>query len=171
MIKLPYKKIPNEQLCTVLLWVLAIVYFYFISIHSAKPAEVSTNESKELAKKTFAVVQKTVEAVSKDKGAEVSYILIFVFVRKLAHLINFFILSFLYSMTAYRTGNDLIKVFTAAMVCGLFGSIIDEGHQFFVPGRSSEIKDVIIDFLGVCIGCITFLSVFLLLNKRMLRKE
>ena len=38
---------------------------------------------------------------------------------------------------------------TAAAAC-------DEWHQYFVPGRSAEVRDICIDFLGVLTGCTVF---------------
>ena len=47
-------------------------------------------------------------------------------------------------------------------VFGTFYAITDEIHQTFIPGRSGEIRDVIIDSFGILTGlliCIVFLKV------------
>lgn len=78
-------------------------------------------------------------------------------VRKLAHFTIFFILGFLLTMlsqTDKRAG--LCKCAARALLCGLFGAAFDECHQYFVPGRSAEVRDICIDFLGVLTGCTVF---------------
>ena len=39
-------------------------------------------------------------------------------------------------------------------VCGTFYAITDEIHQYFVPGRFCDWKDVCIDSAGVALGCL-----------------
>lgn len=78
-------------------------------------------------------------------------------VRKLAHFTIFLILGFLLTMLSQmdkRAG--LRKCAARALLCGLFGAAFDEWHQYFVPGRSAEVRDVCIDFLGVLTGCTVF---------------
>ena len=50
------------------------------------------------------------------------------------------------------------------IICVLYASI-DEFHQLFVPGRSGQVTDVLIDLIGVVLG---LLLVFLI---RCFRKE
>ena len=157
MTKLPTEKTYREQCYAVLLWVMTILYFYFISLCSAKPAELSTNESRAIVEGTLDIVRKTVTIVSDRQPTIVSYTSIVNLVRKSSHILNFCIFGFLCSMTVFHTNSfNLQKVFKLSILCGLLGAIIDEGHQFFVPGRCSELQDVLIDFAGVYIGCITF---------------
>lgn len=78
-------------------------------------------------------------------------------VRKLAHFTIFFILGFLLTMLSQTDKRvSLRKCAARALLCGLFGAAFDEWHQCFVPGRSAEVRDVCIDFLGVLTGCTVF---------------
>ncbi len=43
-----------------------------------------------------------------------------------------------------------------AIILGILYGISDEFHQSFVPGRSSEISDVVADSVGIIIGTILF---------------
>ena len=156
MVRMSDDKIKKEKLCIVLLWILAILYFYFISIHSSLSAEASAKASRVIAKKAFSVVESVTETVQMGDKKDVSYTSVLVFIRKSAHMINFYILGFLYSMIALKTNSQKeLNVFAASIICGLLGAIIDESHQIFVPGRGADIKDVYIDFIGVFWGCIT----------------
>jgi len=50
------------------------------------------------------------------------------------------------------------------LIC-VFYSISDEFHQAFVPGRGSQIKDVLIDGAGAIVGSSLYL-VLIKINKK-----
>lgn len=81
--------------------------------------------------------------------------------RKAAHIIAYFILGLLiysiiktYQLTTKRT-------IVLSIVLALFYAIFDEIHQLFVPGRSGEIRDVLIDTAAASVG----VSAYYLCNK------
>lgn len=72
--------------------------------------------------------------------------------RKAAHIVAYFILGILiysiietYKLTGKRT---IVLSITFALLYAIF----DEIHQLFVPGRSGEIRDVLIDTVAASIG-------------------
>ena len=78
-------------------------------------------------------------------------------VRKLAHFMEYLILGIL-------VYNCFLKCNLSIFLCLLY-AISDEVHQIFVPGRSFQIRDVLIDLCGAIFGII-FLYLF---NKKRLR--
>lgn len=79
-------------------------------------------------------------------------------IRKSAHFTEYFILGILvYNLI--RSYNK--KTYISLIICILY-AVSDEIHQMFVPGRSCQMLDVMIDSLGA------LLSIFLMLicNKR-----
>ena len=75
-------------------------------------------------------------------------------VRKAAHAFNYFVLGCL----AYRTfwlfdGRKRWRRFVlfAALFCVAFAAL-DELHQLYVPGRSGELRDVLIDSISALAG-------------------
>lgn len=56
------------------------------------------------------------------------------------------------------------KVIDSLIFC-LICAILDETHQYYVPGRSCEIKDVLIDTIGASIGI--FIAQFIIKNKQL----
>ena len=93
-------------------------------------------------------------------------------VRKVAHFGIFGILGFL---TYFTTGSlkwipkRVVKPLVISVpFCVLF-AIADEYHQSFVPGRSCQIKDMIIDSCGVICG--TLAGIILILISRMIFKQ
>ena len=89
-------------------------------------------------------------------------------VRKGAHFSIYFImgmLSFL-SVISYRQINLKYRYLISAGIC-LAYSVSDEIHQYFVAGRSCEIRDVLIDFSG---SVLAIIFITLLLKLKIFRK-
>lgn len=62
------------------------------------------------------------------------------FVRKFAHFSLFFTLE----LILYLLFKNIQKSFVVTIIY----AILDEIHQYFVPGRSCELRDMIIDITG-----------------------
>lgn len=61
--------------------------------------------------------------------------------RKLAHFTEFFVLG---SVAFY-----VLRRYSWALLLGIGSAIADEVHQMFVPGRTPQVMDVMIDSAGV----------------------
>ena len=72
---------------------------------------------------------------------------------KLFHLIAFGILGFLAMGTrlASQHGHTTRQVWQVVFAVMLYG-ILDEFHQYFVPGRSADVYDVLADAIGGLLG-------------------
>lgn len=75
---------------------------------------------------------------------------------KLFHLVFFGILGFLAmgTLQASRHGYPTGHVWQVVLVVMLYG-ILDEFHQYFVPGRSADVYDVLADATGGLLGAWT----------------
>ncbi len=82
------------------------------------------------------------------------------FVRKMAHFWLYFVLGLLTLnvIIQYQIENDLKKRIILAFLFCFFYAITDEIHQIFVPGRSAEISDVLIDSFGSSFGIFCFVK-------------
>ncbi len=87
-------------------------------------------------------------------------------IRKNAHAFEFMILAILVAavLSSFNlTGkNALVYIM---FIC-LFSAVMDEFHQIFVPGRTSSVIDVLIDFVGSLIGIAIFTCIDKLLKSR-----
>lgn len=88
-------------------------------------------------------------------------------VRKAAHTIEYFLLAIL-SFTAvsitHKKQAPLFAFFIALLV-----AVSDEIHQYFVPGRACQVKDMLIDSAGAVAGillCIAVAALYRQLKKR-----
>lgn len=109
------------------------LWLWFIYARSAKPAEVSHLESEgvlELLLHLFPFL--TLRAV-----------------RKLAHFAEYFLLGGLLYLDWSLLGRPSLLLSAGA---GLAAAAGDEFLQTFVPGRSGELGDVLLDLSGVIVG-------------------
>lgn len=70
--------------------------------------------------------------------------------RKCAHFAIFFALGF--SVTAALNCQRRLPRIPLVIVFGGGLAIADEVRQYFVPGRATELRDMLIDFSGVLVG-------------------
>ena len=86
--------------------------------------------------------------------------------RKSAHFSIYMILgvlSFL-AVISYEKLFFALRLTTSGGICLLYAAS-DEIHQLFVPGRSGEVRDVMIDFSGAVLGIALSMLVFLLIYR------
>lgn len=69
-----------------------------------------------------------------------------------AHAMEYLILAVLLWMAVART--SWLRERTAVIVLGIacLYAVSDEVHQFFVPGRVTDVRDLLVDALGVAVG-------------------
>lgn len=108
-------------------------------------------------------MSKAVVAFLSSIGIHVPELLI----RKAAHFLEYFALGLLLAIDIRCiTKNWWARVF-APLFCGLLIPVFDETIQLFTPGRSGEVRDVLIDFSGVVCGlALMTLLLFLVVDRR-----
>lgn len=67
-------------------------------------------------------------------------------IRKSAHFLNFAVFG------VWVTLADRQRASWRLLVLGFLAAAFDEAHQIFVPGRSAELRDVLIDLTGFTVG-------------------
>lgn len=86
--------------------------------------------------------------------------------RKAAHIFMYFVLGILVFNVVRDYWSSAKRVIVASTVFVMAYAITDELHQLFVPGRSGEIRDVLIDTAAGFVGVILFYCVS---KRRLLR--
>ncbi|MBE6750790.1 MAG: hypothetical protein E7560_06475 [Ruminococcaceae bacterium] len=128
--------------------VLLLCWMTLIFCLSAQPADVSSGTSGRIIKVVVSVVYPEFNDFSAEEQAE--FIEPFQFItRKCAHFSLYFILG-IFAFLTFVTYNKLaliIRSYFSIFICLLY-AFSDEIHQYFIPGRSCEIRDVLIDFAG-----------------------
>lgn len=116
--------------------ILVILWMIFIFVMSSFDATSSSNQSNFIVDIITSIIN------IKDIG------LLSLIIRKLAHFIEYFILGIL--VINFITRYDK-KIIIAILLCIIYATS-DEIHQIFVPGRSCQIIDIMIDSLGSIMG-------------------
>jgi VanZ family protein len=75
------------------------------------------------------------------------------FIRKIAHISEYFILTFFFYIGFYKNFIKISKtnILLLSLFLSISYSITDEIHQTYVPNRVGSYKDVIIDSIGAII--------------------
>ena len=125
---------------------------------------LSNEEAVKSSKKSDGLIIKSVQlftgkSLSDQEKEKVLKYLVFP-VRKCAHLSLYLILGILVIslLREYMVINTKL-VLLSLLICFLY-ACSDEIHQLFVPGRSGEARDVLIDTLGACLGVSFYYLVF-----------
>ena len=142
--------------------VLLVLWMGFIFSMSCENAEESSNTSGQTIKVVLSTVpefEKQPEEVKVNIIEELQFI-----VRKSAHFIGYMILGILASGLILYYGNINKKYLLAFLICVIY-AISDEIHQLFVPGRSGQVRDVLIDSAGSLLGIIIVMAFEKLLIK------
>ena len=156
-VKETQRKSHNTRFVAYLIITLLIMIFIFFQ--SSLPADTSQEESD--------IIVRFLSRFT-DRDAEMlSFI-----VRKMAHFSEYTVLGLFISLTVkehyhkkcyheehyseddFRKGHFYIRHFIIPLILGVLYAVSDEIHQRFVPGRSCELRDVLIDTCGVLLGVI-----------------
>ena len=81
------------------------------------------------------------------------------FIRKAAHFLAYFVLGILIFNLILRLNGDLKKSIVITLLISISYAAFDETVQTFVPGRSGQVSDVIIDGVGAAAGIAFYLLV------------
>ena len=87
-------------------------------------------------------------------------------IRKNAHAFEYCLLAVIVSNLLFIVGLKGKNALTTIMFICLLFAVGDEFHQLFVPGRTSLVSDVLIDFAGSLIGIGLFYFSYYKIYKR-----
>ena len=143
-----FKKIFKYTL--VIAWMIVIYWF------SSDTADISNNKS--------GLVIQILSFVGIDVNSIFGEFAMLV-VRKLGHLSEYFILCLLL-INSLKGDMKLKSNYMLSLCISFLYACSDEFHQLFVPGRSGQIKDVLIDTLGALLAVIVVNLIFKVRNKK-----
>ncbi|MFV8826431.1 VanZ family protein [Alkalihalobacterium sp. APHAB7] len=127
-------------------WTAVIAWMALIFYLSHQPATVSSELSSEITE----VIVQIIEIVAPNTQFEFGNLNHLV--RKNAHFFAYLVLGLLTINALRRSGSNGYRSMGVALVICILYAISDEVHQLFVPGRSGEVRDVLIDTAGASVG-------------------
>ena len=148
--------------------ILLLVWMSFIFYNSSVPGTISNSRSNEIVNIIIngkdiikgKNIQKS-NMVSLNHKLEVFNF----FLRKNAHAFEYLVLAVILAVLLNSfglKGNNFIVYIL--FVCLLY-AVLDEFHQAFVPGRTSLVSDVLIDFSGSILGIILYFALVSVTKK------
>lgn len=142
--------------------IITVVWMAVIFCFSAQPADVSTDTSLHVG---MAIGKMSVPDFSKlPKEKQMDYAEKIEFpVRKMAHATEYAILGCL--LTNLCLTFPMRKAYMWSWLMGSAYAATDEFHQLFVPGRSGQITDVMIDSVGCLAGCLLIYLILCIVKK------
>lgn len=115
--------------------------------------------SSETAAESEQVSQGVLDIIIEHLGNVISHHML----RKIAHFSEYAALGFCMGGAIYFTFNKN-KFYISLIPCVIYAAS-DEIHQLFVPERSCEFLDVIIDSCGSSLGILIFMLILLIINR------
>ena len=157
----------KKQCITILFGALTLLWMCFIWGNSLKTGTESGSISTSVVEFINAILS----------GISPSFILSHLFVRKLAHFLEFALLGillcffahFLFGFSHEKNFNRLALIWLALPISFLI-ALLDEIIQFFVPLRGGSFWDVMLDLSGAFTSIAIFFAV-LILKYRLRNKE
>lgn len=135
----------------IICWILAVCWMAVIFSFSARTATLSTQDSTTVGMWIGKILVPGFSEWDKQKQEEFADKIDHP-VRKAAHASEYAVLGLLLTGgLADGTKKRLYRI-GAPWLVGSIYAVSDELHQMFVPGRSCQATDVMIDSFGVCFG-------------------
>lgn len=151
-----YKKVRYILLIINFIWMMVIFSF------SAQPASESSETSTKVGTMVGKVLKPGFSELPKEE--QIQYVKKIEFpLRKLAHATEYAILGVLTSLFFFSWKRKRYGLY--GWLWGILYAITDELHQSFVPGRSCQVTDVLIDSLGCLCGCMVIALLMSVLRK------
>ena len=147
--------------------ILLVIWMGFIFSMSSQNSEISSNTSGETIRVILSLVPKFAEQSEEVQEQTVENLQFIA--RKSAHFIAYMILGIILILLL-QLSNINKKPQLSLALCVAY-AISDEFHQFFVPGRSSQLRDVMIDSLGSLTGIVLVLLCMKIFNTRKSKVE
>ncbi|MBU3189427.1 VanZ family protein [Clostridium bowmanii] len=153
---------------TIVKVLLCVIWLSIIFYNGTRQGEVSQKSSEEVIKVASMVMK--VPKVTIDKP-NIQFSNLNYYVRKNAHFFQYFIFGIflcaaIKNFNLYKTSKIFLVLFLM-----LFFPVMDEFIQKFVPGRTSNIIDIIIDFSGGTLAMILTNISYKLSSKFKKKKE
>ena len=150
----------------IILAIIIILWMAFIFSMSAKNATQSSNISGGFTYDVLNTFFSNFRGLDKSIQDNIVEDLQFV-VRKGAHFSAYAVLGGLcFVECSYFKGVNFKNRFITAFLVSVLYAISDEIHQYFVPGRACEFRDMVIDSCGVLFG-ITVVVIFNIIKNKL----
>ena len=146
-----------------------IIFAIFVFVNCVVIFNFSAQDSNKSSETSSVVVDRVVNTITtvnkKAKGESIKEKVTF-YVRKSAHFSIYTSLG-IWLMCFIGTYDGTIKKkILICVIIGMLYAMSDELHQYFIGGRSAEIRDVCIDTCGVLFGNIVVIGIKSIIKEK-----
>ena len=140
-------------------WLPAVIIMIVIFCFSSVPADTSSEDSLTIAENLLTIYENV--TTNSYEGSNRTLILedINHIVRKSSHFLEYLVLAFSLAFHLKVSKARNVWRFTLPVIISAIYAASDEYHQTFIPGRSGQISDVVLDTLGASAGMLLFVMV------------
>lgn len=137
--------------------ILCIFWMVFIAYNTSQTGESSNKKSVSI---TEGIINKTQSVINNSNNSSIirndnDFIKkLNKYIRKFAHGFEFLVLALLIfsALKSFNIKNRECIIYTLFIV--LLYAVMDEYRQLYIPGRTSSVRDIVIDFIGGIVGVI-----------------
>ncbi len=155
----------NKDRIRVLFFILLVLWMGVIFFFSAKPAENSTKMSLAVGGVIGKLLIPEFEEWNEKEQDAFAEKIDFV-VRKSAHACEYAVLGILFFINYQCRIRSIKRIAGMSILSVILYAVTDELHQLFVPGRSGQIADVILDSGGGVGGVVLSVLLLYIIRKR-----
>ena len=139
----------STKIKTILKLLLCFIWISIIFYNGTRQGEISQRSSKQviMAVSRFMNIPSVTSGILNIKFSDVNF-----YVRKNAHFVQYLILSILLCAVVKHLKLDKVSKIFLLLFLLLFFPVIDEFIQNYIPGQTSNILDILIDFSGGILG-------------------
>lgn len=139
-------------------FIVLILWMIIIFSFSSADANKSTGTSDKVITTMIEIKDKITNNETPNNEKEIIVKNSSFYIRKIAHITEYLILGFL--MFNLLKQYSVTNIYYAIGLSILY-SCTDEFHQLFISGRSGNIRDVLIDSIGILIGTYLYKLLFI----------
>lgn len=147
-------------------WLPVIIMMLVIYFFSSKPAVNSGEDSMIIANGILDIYEDIADVQFEEAARIESLGFVDHVVRKAAHFTEYAILAGTLILHFYIRNKKRKKLILYPIILSAMYAATDEFHQLFVPGRSCEIKDVLLDTAGAATGALLCYFILRLLKRK-----
>ena len=153
----------------IVMWIVTILWAATIFNFSAQPATESSNLSQGVIERMLNLLPQVQQMTQVQKEQLIDSV--HTFVRKTAHFCIYAVLGVCIALLLSGYGKTSFSMVWHAILWGGLYAASDEIHQLFVPGRSGEVADVLLDTCGVGAGALFVIAILFIWKKWMIKSR
>ena len=137
----------HTKLLISLLLIFQMLFIFIMSSFGSDSSNAQSGQIIQVLRQVFPILS------SHTSGPDASALTFIV--RKTAHFTEYAILGILFYFFYRQTlpQKNGLRLFVLAILSSFLYACTDEIHQLFIPGRSGQFTDVLVDTLGASFGC------------------